>query len=266
MQLRDAVVIVTGASAGIGRACCTLLADAGVHVVAVARRPDALATTIGSLPGQHTWYAGDIAAPDTMSRVVAHAIDTFGHIDGIICNAGIGLSAPVAELHWNDVMHCMNVNVGGVLAAIQAVMPHFVAQQRGTIVIVSSVVGLQGLPYSGGYCASKGALERLCDALRIELIGSPIKLSVVRPGTVDTDFFAHRLGLNGETRRRTPRGISPTVAATVIVRALQHHPRVSYTRWQDRLLLVASALAPSLANRILARMIRWSNAHPPRHV
>ena len=263
MQLRDAVIIVTGASAGIGADCVKQLAAQGTHVVAVARRDEALSALIASLPGQHSWVAGDIALPDTMQSVVDHAIHVFGRIDGIVCNAGIGLSAPVAELRWADVVQCMNVNVGGVVFAVQAVLPQFNAQQHGSIVVVSSVVGVQGLPFSGGYCASKGALERLCDALRIELLGSPIHLSVVRPGTVATEFFAHRLGSNGEVRQQATRGISPHAVATVVLRTLTRHPRISYTRWQDRMLLLASALAPGVADKLLHRMIRWRNTHTP---
>lgn len=259
MQLRDAVIIVTGASAGIGLACITHLAQAGAHVVAVARRADALAAAILPLPGQHTWYAGDIAHPDTMPNAVAHALAHFGKIDAIVCNAGIGLSAPIAQLDWRDVVTCMNVNVGGVLSAIQAVLPYFTAQQHGRIVVVSSVVGVQGLPYSGGYCASKGALERLLDALRIELLGTAVKLSVVRPGTVATQFFAHRLGSNGERRHTSNRGITPDAVARVICVALTHHPRIRYTRWQDRMLLWACMLAPHTADRVLRRMIQWQH-------
>ena len=266
MQLRDAVIIVTGASAGIGAACVHHLASHGAHVVAVARREEALATVVASLPGQHSWVAGDITLPETMPAVVRHALDTYGRIDGIVCNAGIGLSSPVAELRWDDVVQCMNVNVGGVISAVQAVLPQFLAQHHGSIVVVSSVVGVQGLPFSGGYCASKGALERICDALRIELLSSPIRLSVVRPGTVATEFFAHRMGSNGEVRRQRNRGISPHVVATVVARTLTRHSRISYTRWQDRMLLWASAMAPSIADKLLHRMIQWRTQHtPPAH-
>ena len=257
MQLRDAVIIVTGASAGIGLATAQALAESGAHVVAVARHGDTLNAAISTLPGQHSWFAGDLSTPDTMKHVVAHAVAEFGHIDAIVCNAGVGLSAPVAQLHWNDMIACMNLNVGGVLSAIQAVLPHFMAQQRGSIVVVSSVVGVQGLPYSGGYCASKGALERLCDALRIELIGTPVRLSVVRPGTVATQFFAQRLGTSGERRLRPARGVSPESVANVICSTLMHHPRIRYTRWQDRVLLWASILAPRVADHVLRRMIQW---------
>ena len=257
MQLRDAVVIVTGASAGIGLATSMALAEAGAHVVAVARRAEILQSAVATFPGHHSWFAGDIAQPETMQHVVAQTLREFGRIDAIICNAGIGLSAPVAELKWDDVIACMQVNVGGVLSAIQAVLPVFQAQQRGSIVVVSSVVGVQGLPYSGGYCASKGALERLCDALRIELLGTPIRLSVVRPGTVASEFFAHRLGLAGERRMQAQRGIPPTTVASVICNTLRTHARIRYTRWQDRLLLVESMLAPQLADRVLRRLIQW---------
>ena len=101
MQLRDAVIIVTGASAGIGLATTKALAESGAHVVAVARRADTLNTIIAALPGQHSWFAGDLSNPDTMKQVVAHAITEFGHIDAIVCNAGVGLSAPVAHLQWH---------------------------------------------------------------------------------------------------------------------------------------------------------------------
>lgn len=258
MQLRDAVIIVTGASAGIGLACISQLAEAGAHVIAVARRADALAEVVAALPGQHGWYAGDITHSDTMPNVVAHAMALFGRVDGIICNAGIGLSAPVAELRWDDVVQCMHVNVGGVLSAFHAVLPLFYTQRHGTIVVISSLVGVQGLPYSGGYCATKGALERLCDAFRIELRGSPIKFSVIRPGTVDTEFFRHRMGKRGEVRRGRYRGISAQTAARAVVHAVQHHPRIGYTRWQDRIILWASLIAPQISDRVLAKMIRWN--------
>lgn len=255
--INNAVIIVTGASAGIGQACATNLAHLGAHVICVARRHERLLTLQHTLPGEHAIYAGDISDPATMPAVVALAIATFGRIDAIVCNAGIGLSMPVAQLQWDDVLRCMNVNVGGVLSGFQAVLPHFMANKSGAIVVISSVVGVHALPYSGGYAASKGALERLCDALRTELLGSGINLTVVRPGTVQSDFFSHRLGQNNEIRRTRSVGIPASQVANRIIYALTHHPRVLYTRWQDRLLLWGSACFPSLADRLLAKMIRW---------
>jgi short-subunit dehydrogenase len=124
-------------------------------------------------------------------------------------------------------------------------------------VVISSVVGVHALPYSGGYAASKGALERLCDALRIELRGSGVKLTVVRPGTVQSEFLSQRMGQNHEVRRTHTPGIPASLVATHIVAALIRHPRVVYTRWQDRLLLWGSARFPTLADRVLASMIQW---------
>jgi len=259
VQITNAVIIVTGASAGIGQACATALAQHGAHVICVARRHERLLALQQTLPGEHGIYAGDINDPATMPAVVALALAQFGRLDAIICNAGVGLSMPVAQLQWDDVVRCMNVNVGGVLAGIQAVLPHFMVKKSGAIVVISSVVGVQALPYSGGYAASKGALERLCDALRIELRGSGVKLTVVRPGTVQSEFFSQRMGANHEVRRTRTPGIPASQVATQIITALRHHPRVVYTRWQDRLLLWGSACFPTLADRVLARMIGWQD-------
>lgn len=257
MQIANAVIIVTGASAGIGQACATALAQHGAHVIAVARRQERLQALIHSLPGQHAIYAGDISDPATMPAVVALALAQFGHLDAIICNAGVGLSMPIAQLQWPEVVQCMNVNVGGVLASIQAVLPHFFIKKAGAIVVISSVVGVRALPYNGGYAASKGALERLCEALRVELRGSGVTLTVVRPGTVQSEFFQQRLGAHHDIRRAGTLGIPASQVAQTIITALTRHPRVLYTRWQDRLVLWGNALMPWFADSILAHTIDW---------
>ena len=265
MQIPNAVIIVTGASAGIGQACATALAQQGAHVICVARRHERLLALQQSLPGQHAIYAGDISDPATMPAVVALALAQFGRLDAIVCNAGVGLSMPVAQLQWDDVVRCMNVNLGGVLAGIQAVLPHFMVKKSGAIVVISSVVGVQALPYSGGYAASKGALERLCEALRIELRGSGVKLTVVRPGTVQSEFLQQRMGANHEVRHTRTLGIPASHVGQCVVTALTKHPRIMYTRWQDRLLLWGSARLPELADGVLARMIRWQTDEASNH-
>jgi short-subunit dehydrogenase len=124
---------------------------------------------------------------------------------------------PVAQLQWDDVVRCMNVNVGGVLTGIQAVLPHFMAKKSGAIVVISSVVGIHALPYSGGYAASKGALERLCEALRIELRDSGVKLTVVRPGTVQSEFLQQRMEqimkFGAPAHQASPPALSPVASS-----------------------------------------------------
>lgn len=255
----DAVYIVSGASAGIGASLAKELADQGARLVLIARRADVLDTVRQHLTNAsvHQLVIGDIGERHTMERAVAAATSSFGRIDGVICNAGIGLSAPVAQIDINDFQASINTNIYGVLHMIQVSLPVFRQQRYGHLIVVSSVVGVQGLPYSGGYCATKGAIERLCDALRIELLGSGIALTVVRPGTVTTEFMQHRRGANREVRAAGHTGIPASQAARRIVAGIRRRKRYVYTRWQDRVLLWGSQLMSPLADRVLARSIRW---------
>ena len=256
---QSAVYVISGASAGIGAACAQRLAAAGAHVVLLARRAAALAAVQATLPQpeEHLSVVCDVTDTSQVQAAIAHAKQHYGRIDGVVCNAGIGLTGPVATMAYHDLIRCMDVNVGGTLALIQACLPIFSEQQRGQIVVISSVVGVQGLPYNGGYCASKGALERLCDALRIELLHTPIRLSVIRPGTVASEFFAQRIGPHGEQRRRTAAGIAPQQVADVVARCLRQPHRIAYTRWQDRLNLWLAQRFPAVSDWVLSRSIRW---------
>lgn len=256
----NAVYVISGASAGIGAAIAMELATQGARLVLIARRADALHALQQQLtnPTFHHCVIGDIGERTTMERAVATAIEAFGRIDCVICNAGVGLSAPVAHIDVADFQASINTNVYGVLHMIQVSMPVFVQQKHGQIVVVSSVVGVQGLPYSGGYCATKGAIERLCDALRIELLGTGIALTVIRPGTVTTEFTQRRHGPNREVRVTSHTGIPAALAARRIVAGIQQRKRYVYTRWQDRLLLWGSQIVAPLADRVLARSIRWN--------
>ncbi|MFN5059572.1 MAG: SDR family NAD(P)-dependent oxidoreductase [Chloroflexota bacterium] len=258
-QINNAVYIISGASAGIGAALAHELAGHGARLVLIARRADVLATIRQQLTNApvHQLVIGDIGERDTMERAVETAMTSFGQIDGVICNAGIGLSAPVAQIEIADFQSSINTNVYGVLHMIQVSLPVFMQQQHGHLIVVSSVVGVQGLPYSGGYCATKGAIERLCDALRIELLDTGVALTVVRPGTVTTEFVQRRRGLNREVRATGHTGIPAAIAARRIVDGIRRQNRYIYTRWQDRLLLWGSQLVAPLADRVLARSIRW---------
>lgn len=258
-HFNEAVYIISGASAGIGAALAHELASRGARLVVIARRADVLDAVRQQLTNApiHQLVIGDIGERDTMERAVATAISSFGRLDGVICNAGIGLSAPVAQIDIADFQESINTNVYGVLHMIQVSLPVFQQQQHGHLIVVSSVVGVQGLPYSGGYCATKGAIERLCDALRIEILGSGIALTVVRPGTVTTEFTQRRRGLNQEVRSAGRTGIPASVAARRIVNGMQRRKRYVYTRWQDQVLLWGSRLVAPLADRVLARSIRW---------
>jgi short-subunit dehydrogenase len=149
------------------------------------------------------------------------------------------------------------VDVLGPLYAIQAAVPHMRGRGSGQIINVSSVLGLLTLPGVGGYCACKAAMESLNQALRIELLGSGIAVTIVRPGRTQTPFASRRLG-SGRERWR-PRGVPPEAVARVLLRAAHREPRVAYVTLSDRVLISVARLAPALIEPILAKTATWED-------
>jgi NADP-dependent 3-hydroxy acid dehydrogenase YdfG len=261
MTQQDAgrVVIVTGASSGIGAATARCLAHAGVTVVLCARRIELLEEIRMTLPNAatHRCLAVDVTDPAAISDAITTTVAQYQRLDAVICNAGIGMTAPIAEMDYHQFQQVLAVNVGGFLHIVRATNPVFKISGSGHYIVISSVVGQHALPYNGGYAASKAALERLCEALRIELRGSGIGLTVIRPGTVATEFFEHRIGPDGERRIAKSNGMSPNVVAQSVLYALERRPRVIYPRLRDRLMSICADIFPSLTDVILARSITW---------
>lgn len=259
MDPRGRVVLITGASSGIGAATARVFAAAGADVALAARSVDRLAALASELPGQPLVVPVDLGVPDQATAMVERVVAERGRVDILINNAGVGLAGSVVSLAVADLERVLAVNLYGPLAAIQAVVPQMRRQGRGQIVNVSSVVGLQALPYLGGYAASKAAFDRLTEALRMELFGSRIAVTLVRPGTTRTGFNTRRLGHGREHRRLAPRGVAPEVVARTLLRAARREPRVVYVSLSDRLMVALASLLPGLAERVLALMFSWDD-------
>lgn len=256
MDPRNRVVIITGASSGIGAATARCFAAAGARLVLAARSADALAQMAATLP-EAIAVPADVADPAACHRLVEQAIATYGCVDILINNAGVGLTGPVSDLARADLERVMAVDLFGPIWLMQAVIPVMRTVGRGQIINVSSVLAVQPLPYLGGYAAAKAALEQISNALRIELHGSGIVVTVVRPGTTRTDFNQRRLGSGRERRRMAPPGVPPEAVARAILHAARTEPRLAYVSWADRLALLVGRLAPGLVEAVLARAFAW---------
>ncbi|MFM2033196.1 MAG: hypothetical protein RLZZ297_1961 [Chloroflexota bacterium] len=267
LHLADRVVLVTGASSGIGAATAAALAAAGASVILCARREGALAAVAAALPHpeRHCTIPLDVTDAGAVTTAITTALAHYGRIDVLVCNAGIGLTSPIADLDVELLHQVMRVNVAGTLLPIQAVLPLMRAQGGGQVVVVTSVVGQHALPYNGGYAASKAALERICEALRIEEHRHSIAVTVVRPGTVASDFFSQRLGTAGERRRRQLPGMPPETVAQAIVGAIAHPRRVVYPRLRDWWIGVLADVFPALSDRVLADQISWADDSAAAH-
>lgn len=188
-DFRERVVLVTGASSGIGRATALAFADAGAHVVLVARRGELLEAVAAEAPphaGRLLPLATDVGDQAQVRACFDRAVATFGRIDIVVNNAGVLRPAPVAALTADDLDAMLRVNLFGALFTMQEAVRVMAGQPDAGIVNVASLAGRRGVTPLGGYCATKFALVGLTEALRTELQGGPPHVALVLPGVVDT--------------------------------------------------------------------------------
>ena len=192
-SFRNRTVLVTGASAGIGRDTALAFARAGARLVLVARRPQALAAVARSVraAGAEALVAtADVAKPAEVAAAFRKAERRYGGVDIVVNNAGVMIPSEVSALDPADLQAMLDVNLFGALHVMQQAVRHMRGQGRGHIVNVASLAGRRGFSPLGGYCASKFALVGLTEALRTELVGERIHVSMVMPGVVDTAMAA----------------------------------------------------------------------------
>jgi NAD(P)-dependent dehydrogenase (short-subunit alcohol dehydrogenase family) len=188
---RTKTIVVTGASSGIGKATARLFRDKGWNVAATMRNPLAERDLVESAALK--LIALDVQDPEGPRAATAKALDAFGRIDVWLNNAGYGAFGPVEAGSRAQIERQFDVNVFGLIACVQAVAPHFRANRAGVLVNVSSIGGLMTLPSFAVYNASKFAVEGLSEGLWYELGAFGIKVKVVEPGRIATDFGGRSL-------------------------------------------------------------------------
>jgi NAD(P)-dependent dehydrogenase (short-subunit alcohol dehydrogenase family) len=191
-KLDGQIVIVTGASAGIGEAAARRLAGEGATVVIAARRADklnGLKQEIDSAGGRSLAVAGDITSQQDRQRLVQETMRAYGRIDGLINNAGYGQRGPIELVPVEAIRQNFETNFFSLIALTQLVIPIMREQRSGRIVNISSVAGRIARPLSSVYDSTKHALEAISDGLRGELAQFGIKVVVIEPGFIITDFL-----------------------------------------------------------------------------
>lgn len=194
---RDRTVFITGASSGIGRDIALTFARMGAKVALLARRRsmlDEIAEEIRKNGGEALPLAADVTRRSELKEAVERTLSHFRRIDVLVNSAGIALPNSVETMPPEDLERMMSVNLMGTLHAMQLVLPAMRSRGAGNIVNIASLAGRRGMPPLGGYCATKFAVVGLTEALRVELFGSGVKVSLVMPGVIDTPMVRDASG------------------------------------------------------------------------
>lgn len=255
MNPEGKVVLITGASEGIGAACAKAFRQQGARLALTARNRERLEQV--AEPGELV-IAADLREATACRSIAEGALAHYGGIDVLVNNAGQGLYTPAFEAPGEQVRALFELNLFAALELIQCVVPAMRKQGSGAIVNVASIAGQMTLPWCTVYSASKRALCALTDGLRMELRCDGIQAMSVCPGYVSTAFQSHVLAGEPPTalRRRRPFMITPEQCAAAIVRGLRRNARTVVTPGSSRLAVAASRLFPALVDRQLERMYR----------
>jgi NADP-dependent 3-hydroxy acid dehydrogenase YdfG len=217
VRLTGAVVIVTGAAGGIGRATALALTACGASVVAVDRDASGLAELDQLIDG--LTIEVDVTDPAHGDRVVESAVTSYGRLDAVVANAGIGYVGEFATMPVTEISSLLDVNLRAPMLLARAALPQLIDQRSvAALVFTTSIAGTVPVPTEAAYCLSKTALESFADSLREELRDTRIAVSTVRPGVVRTAFHDHR---TEPYSRRWPRPIPPERIAAAIVDVLK---------------------------------------------
>jgi ribitol 2-dehydrogenase len=187
--LSGKVVIITGASSGIGAATAHSLAKHGCKLTLAARSEEKLAALAGKLNAETLVIPADMTVPRDIRAMVERTLERFGQIDVLFANAGIYIPGPVADGDPDAWTRLLQVNVDAVFRCVHAVLPHMKAQQSGDILVTSSISGFIDIPWEPIYSASKHAIQGFVHTLRRQVAGDGIRVGAVAPGAVANELW-----------------------------------------------------------------------------
>jgi short-subunit dehydrogenase len=251
-------VLITGASSGIGRALAAELAHRGASVLVSARREERLrilADDIAKGGGRIEFVAGDLTDEGVRNRLVETAKDHFGGLDVLVNNAGVGAMGKFEHSDPRRIREVMELNFFTLLDMTRLALPLLRHGTTPMIVNVSSILGLRGTPYGGGYSASKFAVEGFSQSLRAELTPYNIDVLVVSPGTTRTEFFDSVLEKKGEPAWPSHAPVSAEYVAAATVRAMEKGKHAIIPYFWGKVLVWLNRLSPRLVDGLMSRYV-----------
>ncbi|MBI2969072.1 MAG: SDR family oxidoreductase [Bacteroidetes bacterium] len=256
-SLSGKIVVITGASSGIGKECAFAFAKENSITVLAARQENKLtdvAENIRKTGKEVMIVKTDVKDEQDCKNLIEKTVEKFGRIDVLINNAGISMRALFANLELKVLKELMDVNFWGSVYCTKYALP-FLLQSKGTIVAVSSILGKIPSPGRTGYCASKYAMEGFFDALRLELLKKEVRVLTVRPGFTATEVRANALDAKGTPQGKSPLKeegmMSPQAVAKKIVKAIKCRRRAVNISTETKALVQLNKFSPSLVDRIV---------------
>jgi short-subunit dehydrogenase len=251
-RLKDQVIVITGASSGIGLATAEMAVQRGARVVLAARSGEEMAAITARLnvrAERATSVVADVASDQDVQRIADHAVAAFGGFDTWVNNAGISIYGRLTDVPLAEKRRLFDVNFWGVVHGCKAAVRHL-RSRGGVIINVGSVVSDFVIPLQGIYAASKHAVKGYTDALRMELEeeGLPIRLSLVKPAAIDTPFPEHARKHMPEQARHMPPVYRPEEVAHAILHCAEKPMREVVVGGGGRLMIAMANLAPRLTD------------------
>ncbi len=235
------VVLITGASSGIGRGLALELARRGARAGLLARRGDLLREVVEEIQshgGKAIALPADVTDANAVRAAAGKLRNEFGPIDLLIANAGVGATTAARNLEPEGVAQIFNVNVIGVVNCVTAVIPQMIERGRGQLAVISSLAAYRGLPKSAAYCSSKAAISSLFESLRLDLQPQGIDVTIIHPGFIKTQLTAGR-------QAKLPFLLEVDEAANRMIRAIEKRKKSYAFPWQLATLVRIGMVMPN---------------------
>ncbi len=256
--LNEQVVVITGASTGVGREAATQCGQRGAAVVLAARNERALeeaAREVERLGGRAHVVPTDMAEWPRVERLARAAVERFGRIDTWVNAAAATAYGTVEELTVEEIERVIQVILLGEIYGMKAALPHLKRQGHGTIINVASALAVRGVPLQAAYCAAKHGIKGFTESLRLELAHerSGIHVTLLLPSSINTPLFTHARSKLGVKPQPIPPIYEPRVVAETILFAAEHPRRDIVVGGGGKMLTLMEALSPSLLDRYMLR-------------
>jgi short-subunit dehydrogenase len=256
---KDKIVIITGASSGIGEAIAREFAMNGSSVVLAARSEEKLSAIVEDIKGpncQAMYVKTDVTNETDCKNLIEKTVEKFGSVDILVNNAGISMRASFLDVDLSVLHRLMNVNFWGTVYCTKYALPYLIERQ-GSLVGVSSVAGFHGLPGRTGYSASKFAIHGFLETIRIENLKKGLHVMIIAPGFTTTEIRKHALLANGLEQGESPRDehklMPPEYVAKWVLKGIRKKKRNKLLTWDGRLTALFQRIVPGFVDWVYYR-------------